>query len=381
MDHALERSSPLRHAAPAQPRPTLRIDRQRLGQELAAQRAHCAGRSAFYVAVLGELVDDLAESPPWAAALEHAWRDRRFAVGWEAAHLLLACLHHAALSGEAPELAAVYPSCGGNGVPGGAPSAYLRRASPGFWERVERNFVQTNEVDRSVAWLLVAAAAFGARRMPFHLVEMGSSAGLNLVGDHLPHPCRFVAAEGAQALAPAGWDARPHDIVSRAGLDIRPRHLADSADRLWLKACVWADDRARLERLDSAVETFLRLAPQADGPRLETRTFAQSPSWLLDNRPARPGEGLLVFNSIGTIYLADRDYAELREGMAQALAPWKGRGLWVEYERARGATDGPLELSVHRPVDGELHSRVLASGPPRPGQMELRGGWDFLARS
>lgn len=376
MDQALQRTFPTGHSVP--PRPAVRIDRLRLRQELGAQRAHCVGRSAFYVAVLGELVDDLAESPPWAGALEEAWRDRRFAVGWEAAHLLLACLHHAALSGNAPELAAVYPSCGGRGAPGGAPSAYLRRAPPAFWRGVAENFVQTNEVDRSVPWLLVAAAAFGSRGMPFHFVEMGSSAGLNLVGDHLPHACRFVTSRGAEALPPAGWDARPHEILSRTGLDIRPRRLADAEDRLWLKACVWADDRARLERLDSAVETFLRLEPRADGPRLACCTFAESPAWLLDSRPARPGEGLIVFNSIGTIYLADDEYAALREGMARALAPWAGRALWVEYERARGAADGPLELKVHRSNDGELETAVLGTGQPRPSEMELRDGWDFV---
>lgn len=378
MDQALQRNSPGRQSL-ARPSLALRIDRLRLRRELEAQRAHCIGRSPFYVAVLGELVDDLAESAPWAEALEDAWRDRRFAVGWEAAHLLLACLHHAALSGEAPELAAVYPSCGGTGVPGGAPSAYLRRAPPAFWRRIAGNFVQTNEVDRSVPWLLVAAAAFRSRGMPFHFVEMGSSAGLNLVGDHLPHACRFVRSDRADASPPAGWDARPHVIMSRTGLDIRPRRLADAEDRLWLKACVWADDRARLERLDAAVETFLRLEPRADGPRLECCTFSDSPKWLLDNRPAQPGEGLLVFNSIGTIYLPDDEYAALQEGMAKALAPWSGRALWVEYERARGAADGPLELRVHRSMSGELESAVLGAGPPRPSEMALRDGWDFVA--
>jgi hypothetical protein len=377
MDQALQRPTP-RQPSAADPRPALRIDRHQLQHELAAQRAHCVGRSAFYVAVLGELVDDLAESPPWADALETAWRDRRFAVGWEAAHLLLACLHHAALSGEAPELAAVYPSCGGSGVPGGAPSAYLRSAPPAFWQRLEHNYVQTNEVDRSVPWLLVAAAAFGSRGMPFHFVEMGSSAGLNLVGDHVPHACRFLASSGDAARPPLGWDATPHPVLSRAGLDIRPRRLADPADRLWLKACVWADDHTRLQRLDHAVEVFLKLQGRPDGPRLESCTFAQSPDWLLEHRPAKPGEGLLVFNSIGTIYLADEEYASLREGMARALAPWADRAFWVEYERARGATDGPLELAVHRSIDGELHSRVLGAGPPRPHEMQLRDGWNFV---
>src|SRR5690606_21050271 len=114
----------------------------------------------------------------------------------------------------------------------------------------------------------------------------------------------------------------------------------------------WADDLPRLARLDRATTAFLEAQGAADAPGLHECTFADSPAWLRDHRPAREGEGLLVFNSIGTVYLSQGEYASLREGMAQALAPWGERGFWVEYERARGVKDGPLELSVHQSIDG-----------------------------
>jgi hypothetical protein len=363
-------------ALSASPRAELRIERRRLLRELASQRAHCQQRSAFYVAVLAEIETDAADSPAWLDRVEHAWRDREFAVGWEAAHLLLANLHYAALSGESPALASVYPSCGGSGRPAGEVAAFLREAPPAFWARLADHFVQTNEVDRSVPWLLVAAAAFGARSLPFHFVEMGSSAGLNLVGDHLAHECEFVGGDGVPREPPPGWDRRPQAIRSRTGLDIRPRDLRNAGDRLWLKACVWADHLDRLARLDEAVAVFLALQGTPGAPRLAECDFEHSPGWLLENRPARPDEGLLVFNSIGTIYLSAADYAGLRAGMAEALAPWGDRGFWVEYERARSST-GPLQLAVHRVIDGKLRTRVLGSGEPRPRRMSLEDGWDF----
>ena len=342
------------------------MDRSRLLQALAAQRAYCERRSPLYAAVLRELEADAGRSPAWLARLEDAWRERRFAVDWEAAHLLLAGMHYAALAGEADELAALYPSCGGRaGEPRGAARAFLARASREFWERLRHGLVQTNEVGRSVAWMVAAAAAFGARNMAFHLVELGTSAGLNLVGDHVPQACRFSADEGAAA--PAGWNGR-HRVLTRAGLDLHPRRLAEAQDRRWLKACVWADDLPRLERLELAIEVFLGMQDQ---PRLERCSFADAPDWVLAHLEPKPGQGLLVFNSIGTVYLGEEAYGGLRRGMARALAPWQDRAVWVEYERARDAPEGPLELALHRAVAGGLRTEVIASGPPRPDRLRL----------
>lgn len=141
---------------------------------------------------------------------------------------------------------------------------------------------------------------------------------------------------------------------------------------------MWTDDLERLRRLDGAVETFLRLEAGPAGPRLERCAFADAPAWLSTYRPPKDGEGLLVFNSIATIYLDESGYRKLARGMAAALAPWGGRAFWVEFERARGADDGPLELAVHRPEGGRLATRVLGTGAARPVEMRIKPGWEFL---
>lgn len=356
------------------------MDRRRFCQALADQRAYCGGRSPLYAEVLAALEADALQAPAWLDAVENAWRERRFAIAWEAAHLLLACLHFWALRGASRELAAVYPSCGGRGSnPGPAARAFLRDAPADFWEQLRIGLVQTNEVGRSVAWMLAAAAAFGPRRLPFHLVELGASAGLNLVGDHLPQACRLVCSEGRPVAAPAGWN-RPHAVLTRTGLDLCPRRLADPEDRLWLKACIWADDLPRLERFERATEVFLRLQAEPAGPALERCAFADAPDWLVSNRHPQTGEGLLVFNAIATIYLDESDYRALQQGMVRALAPWGDRALWVEYERARGAAHGPLDLTVHRVMDGRLQSRTLASGAPHPYEMHFHHHWGSMER-
>lgn len=90
------------------------------------------------------------------------------------------------------------------------------------------------------------------------------------------------------------------------------------------------------------------------------------------DRIPREGEGLLVFNALSTVYLSNPEYAMLREHMVEALAPWDDRAIWVEYERTRGTVAGPLELTIHRVVDGALQSRVVATGEPRPQRLHLR---------
>lgn len=354
------------------------MSRGRLTGVLAAQRRYCEGKAPTYVDVLRALEADAAAGSAWLGSLEEAWRRRAFAVGWEAAHLLLAGLHFWALKGSAPELAAAFPSCGGSGRGAGeAARSFLRRAPDAFWRRLSESFVQTNEVDRSVAWMLAAAGAFGPRELPFHLVELGTSAGLNLIGDRLPHACGFEGVDGGPGEPPGDWD-RPGPLLTRTGLDLRPRRLADAEDRLWLKACVWADDLPRLERLDRAIELFLGLEGARGGPTLERCSFSLAPAWLARHRPAEPGAGLLVFNSIATVYLSDAEYEALSAGLSEVLAPWDGRALWVEFERSRAMEGGPLELAVRRARGGGFDTRILGDGEPRPRLLRLRPGWEFL---
>jgi hypothetical protein len=157
-------------------------------------------------------------------------------------------------------------------------------------------------------------------------------------------------------------------VLSRTGLDLAPRSIARARDRLWLKACVWADDVERLARLDRAMRKFLEMRER---PRLEPCAFADAPAWLLSNLKARLDEGLLVFNSIATVYLDAAAYAALKQGMTRALAPWGERAVWVEYERPRGEANAPLELRIHRSIGGALRTRILASGPPHAAALTL----------
>ena len=351
------------------------MNRTRFLDALIRQRRYCERRSPLYGAILDALEEDARNGAAWLGSIETAWKARTFAVEWEAPHLLLACMHACALKGVAPELAAVYPSCGGSGPPGAAATAFLRRADTAFWESVRFNLMQTNEADRGLIWMMVAAPAFRRGDLPFHLVELGASAGLSLIGDHLSLACRFTTARGKPAKPPPRW-TKPGRVLTRTGLDVEPRRLSDPADYLWIKACVWADDLARLARLERAAKLFIRLEKTRAGPSLVRCGLSDAPEWLRARRRPRAGEGLVVFNCSSTAFLGDAEYARLRRGMFRALAPWNGRAVWAEFELPRGPRSGAHELSIHRVAGSRLRTRVLAAMAADPKEVRLLDGWE-----
>jgi hypothetical protein len=133
--------------------------------------------------------------------------------------------------------------------------------------------VQTNEVGRCafIALGLHAAWLRGGRR-PLALIEIGTSAGLNLLVDRYridfadlgsigPTDARVVVAsrfEGAPPVLPRSVPT----IASRVGLDMRPVNVRAADDLRWLRALVFAEHADRLARLDAAVEEFLAGPPE-----------------------------------------------------------------------------------------------------------------------
>ena len=118
-------------------------------------------------------------------------------------------------------------------------------------------YTQTNECRRCVA-LLPAIWITGVER--FHLVDVGTSAGLNLLIDYYHYrwdgvtwgadsPVELVTENRGAPVTP-----REVEILSRTGLDLHPVDPADEGDRRWLEALIWPEHRDRRERLRAALE-------------------------------------------------------------------------------------------------------------------------------
>ena len=200
--------------------------------------------------------------------------------------------------------------------------------------------VQTNEVQRS--WVLLPCFLDVARRSgveTLDLIELGPSAGLNLVWDRY----RYRYEQGTwgddrAALELAGKERRPVPagllrlrprVRQRRGIDLSPLDVTRPGDALLLKSFVWADQHERLERLDRAVATL-----RADPPQLEQGDIVERLPGLLAER--LPGALTVVFQTAVRGYLSPESWKTMLMALDEA-----GRQF-------------PLALiSVSRPAPGE----------------------------
>ncbi|WP_233356044.1 DUF2332 domain-containing protein [Henriciella aquimarina] len=238
---------------------------------------------------------------------------------------LAGCLHHAVLSGRAPELAAEYPDQREDwSIRQVWPVARDWLASEGDWVcAFLKSPPQTNETRRCIALLpgfLELAAIYD---MPMHLLELGASAGLNQNWDRYSYTAETwqrPAPSKSDVLITADWqlgppghlDARPQ-VASRAACDLSPFDLSDADDVLRLKCYTWADQTERLARLDAAVTLA-----QKTGIAVEK---ADAADWLVRRLAERPAHGLtVVFHSVFLIYPPREVIASIMSMVAEAGA-------------------------------------------------------------
>jgi hypothetical protein len=233
---------------------------------------------------------------------------------------LLAGMHRLVLAGNAPGLADHYPSAGG-AVAEGVWPAFLDAAEAHRQElrhALDRP-VQTNEVRRSCAllggFLLVAAET----SLPLRLLEVGSSAGLNLRWPEYRYesggwswgdagsPVHFRSVFTA-AGPPSDAEVR---IASRAGCDPAPLDPFSEDDRLSLLSYVWPDDLRRFADLRAALEVAQRVPVAVERGRAEEWTANQLRSPVLDTAS-------VVFHSFVMQYLDDAGRARFQALLEEA---------------------------------------------------------------
>jgi hypothetical protein len=186
--------------------------------------------------------------------------------------LLLAAVHSIVLAEPDLELAAWYPSvtaepCDGDPYPAFAALCRSRRHE--IEHLLSTRHTQTNEVARC-ALFVPTLAAIEREMGPIALVDVGTSAGLNLLLDRY----RYVYEPGGTVGAPStveltcevrGDPPIPADlptIEQRRGLDRCPVDARDAAQSRWLEACVWPDQTDRFERLRAALALAREIVPE-----------------------------------------------------------------------------------------------------------------------
>lgn len=225
---------------------------------------------------------------------------------------------------------------------------------------VSERVVQTNEVQR--AWALLPAFLTLADGRPLDLLELGPSAGLNLVWDRYAY--RYSSGTwGGGPLVLAGDDRVPPpaallekrvDVVRRRGIDLDPVDVTTDEGATLLESFVWADQDARIERLRLAVDELRR-----DPPELIRGDYGtQLPSLLADRVD---GAQLIVFETASTQYLSRAEHERLNEAMHHA-----GLDAPFTYLTTYGPDDEGYALRAIEWPSGE--SRVVV-------RLDFHGAW------
>lgn len=197
---------------------------------------------------------------------------------------------------------------------------------------------QTNEAGRSagiMAQLLWLSGRLGPK---FELNELGASAGINTMLDRFAFNLGGVRAgqtDSPMRITPE-WRGPPPpealvEIVSIRGCDPGPVDLTDPADALRLKSYVWPDVRARLARIDAAIELAAEQVPLVE--RKDAGQF------VAERLAAPQPEGVTrtFFHSIVWQYISSeqRDRIEAMIEAAGAAATSKRPLAWVMVETNR----------------------------------------------
>jgi len=225
-------------------------------------------------------------------------------------NVYLAAIHFLLMEGRSPHLAGYYQSLVDEPLPvegvDDAFTEFVLANEEAIVHLANSRYTQTNECRRCVALLPgVMTSPFDR----FHLVEIGTSAGLNLALDHYRYdfdglgwgPDSLVRlSAGVPGDQPR---LRNIEIGRRVGIDINVIDRNDPDDRRWLDALIWPEHEERRERLRGALALTSGMETQfVEGSVLDEL------GQILDDLPA--SDPVVVMNSFVLIQL---DLAQRRE--------------------------------------------------------------------
>jgi len=354
------------------------VTRQNLARTIRWQRVGFDALGCpFYAALSTELAHDLATDGP-VTRLLLPYADASF----EAAYVLrlLGGVHRMALAGDAPAVAAHFPSTGGDGDAQAAMAAMRELLADPPAEILDAltRPPQTNEVGRSVALLSGLLVVADETRLPIRAREMGASAGLNSRCDSYWYEHDGMGWGRAQSRVRFVdlWNrgAPPFsallEIVDRRACDRDPIDATSPEGALTLLSYVWPEPAERFTRAREAIANATHVPVTID--RADVRDWL--PAQLRD---PHPGQVLVVFHSVFWQYLDADIRATLRAHLADA-----GRGAtpdaplaWLRLEpNAENYVPAELRLTTWDGSPGTGRERLLATTGFHGGPIEWLAG-------
>lgn len=346
----------------------------------------CRGHSALY-----EFLSlRIAEDDYLLQLSSHA------APGQPVPNLFLAAVHYLLLSGVEHELMKYYPSM--TDSPRSIENAFIHfkdfcsQHSDAIVPILQHRFVQTNEVMRCTYLYPVFCLIYRKTRKPLALVELGTSAGLQLLWEKYSYSYEIQdGSQGSQNGAERGIKNRPRDglegtygdstssvhlaasvrkgnlpvllkdsppVVSKIGVDLHVVHLSNDSDYLWLKALIWPEHKARFDMLEKAAKVA-KLNPvelvEGDGVALLPTIVEQVPpdstlcifhTHVANQMPQSVKQELMenvtrigekrdvfhIYNNVFDLGVLHLDYLTGGEPFQHVIGETDGHGRWFDWE-------------------------------------------------
>ncbi|WP_245946834.1 DUF2332 domain-containing protein [Paenibacillus cellulosilyticus] len=311
----------------------------------------CRGSSELY----GYLAVGIADNPELLQLAAHV------RPGQPVPNMLLGAVHYLLLSGIDHPLADYYPSIAAENALDPTRAIYEFATFCKQYEQeiiaiLTSRLVQTNEVRRSAYLYPSFCVIYAIARKPLALIEIGTSAGLQLLWDQYGY-CYddnhiygnkqsdlVITAEVRGDNAPFLLEHSP-PVTTRIGIDLHVNNLSEADDYQWLRALIWPENTDRIKRFEQAAAYSKRQPPTF----IEGNGVALLPELATS---ISQNSALCIFHIHAANQFSQQDKAEL-EAHIQRLG--KERDVYHLYNNM---SDRSLHLDYY--VDGKEHRLTLA---------------------
>lgn len=231
-----------------------------LSEEFRRFAADCTGTSPLYEV----LANHLAEEKEILSFCQHIDRNQ------PAPNILFGAVHYLLLNGPKHQLADFYPSISENpedrkqAFP--AFADFCRQYEEDLIPLMRHKLVQTNEIRRCAYLYPVFCLIYEKVRRPVSIIEVGTSAGLQLLWDLYGYQYgtdKIYGNDHADIVLPSIYKGKKpplHQqsppVARKIGIDLHPNDMREKEDYLWLQALIWPEHAKRRQRLKSVAAVF-----------------------------------------------------------------------------------------------------------------------------
>ncbi|CEG27753.1 DUF2332 domain-containing protein [Bacillus sp. B-jedd] len=225
---------------------------------MAFAEKECKGSSELYDHLSGEIADD----PEILELASHARQ------GQPMPNLLFGAIHYLLLKGSNHPLKDYYASLTDEPLPSekSFPSfkSFCMGNRANIIEILENKLVQTNEVRRCAYLFPTFTYIHEQAKRPLALIEIGTSAGFQLLWDHYEYHYGDGMVYGQESsevkihseqkgiLRPV-FNSEIPSVTVRYGLDLHINDVTNDEDALWMKALIWPEHHDRRRLFDATV--------------------------------------------------------------------------------------------------------------------------------